>query len=218
MMCPFQSSTPITEALMNHLRRSLSPALPTAVRLTIIALAIHGGLDLTRGALAQEEQRAYMPHVEQTGSLADRVAELEYLLESFTRDGDTVVVSGANLQVVNGTGTTDGEPNAVGNIIIGYQERRVGGNDRSGSHMLVVGSRHNYSRFGGIVVGKQNATTGEYSSVGGGWYNTASGDLATVGGGNHCVASGLDSSVSGGQQRTASDDYHWAAGSLLEER
>ena len=116
---------------MNHLRRSLSialsAALPTTFRLAIIALAIHGGLDLTRGALAQEERRAYMPYAEQSGSLADRVAELEYLLKHFSRDGHTVIVSGANLQVVNGTGTTYGEPNALGNVIVGYNAERGGG-------------------------------------------------------------------------------------------
>jgi len=38
--------------------------------------------------------------------------------------------TGANLHVVNGTGTTDGPVNGLGNVIIGYSDEREIGSDR----------------------------------------------------------------------------------------
>ena len=79
---------------------------------------------------------------------------------------NTVLISGANLQVVSGGGSTGATVNGTGNIIIGYDEDN--GDDKSGSHNLVVGYGHTYSSYGGIVVGYENSITGEYSSVSGG--------------------------------------------------
>jgi hypothetical protein len=42
-----------------------------------------------------------------------------------TRDGDTLLFDGMNVQVANGTGTTDGEPNGTGNLIVGYDIARL---------------------------------------------------------------------------------------------
>ena len=84
---------------------------------------------------------------------------------------ETVLISGANLQVVSGSGETAEAVNGTGNIIIGYDEDS--GNDKSGSHNLVVGFGHTYSSYGGIVVGFKNSITGVYSSVSGGAGNTA---------------------------------------------
>mgnify|MGYP001125547619 CR=1 FL=1 len=131
---------------MSIVSRTLRVVMPGAFRLAVAALAVHGGLDLTRGVLAQEEHHAYMPYTTQSESLSERIARLESLLEHVSRDGDTLVVSGANLQVVNGTGTTDGEPNGLGNVIVGYNEERTDDdNDRTGSHVLVLGAENNYS-------------------------------------------------------------------------
>ena len=85
----------------------------------------------------------------------------------------------------------------------GNREPRGEGNDRSGSHMLVVGKEHNYSSFGGIVVGQRHTTSGEYASVSGGFSNVASGDTASVSGGFFNQASGLRASVSGGSDNQA---------------
>ena len=134
----------------------------------------------------------------------ERVTGLETLLDHFSRDGDEIYITGGNLHVVNGTGTTAGEANKLGNIIIGYNELRGSGNDRGGSHMLVVGSYNNYCRHGGIVVGYRNTASGNYSSVSGGTYNTASGESSSVSGGTHNTASAGRSSVSGGAGNTGS--------------
>jgi hypothetical protein len=70
-----------------------------------------------------------------------------------------IILSGVNLHIVNGLGRTDcGEPdtpvpdcpNGLGNLIVGYNEPRGFGEDiRTGSHNVVVGQEHNFSRFGG---------------------------------------------------------------------
>jgi hypothetical protein len=185
--------------------------------------------------------------------LADRVAALEDLLKPFTRVGHEVVITGANLHIVNGLGITDciaeldepipDCPNGVGNLLVGYNEPRAfGENIRTGSHNVVVGQFHNFSRVGGLVVGEHNEIAGDFAVVSGGQRNTASGDFAVVNGGlsntargNNAVvnggfintargfatavsggsfnmARGAVSSVSGGQSNTASDDFAVVSG------
>ena len=123
-------------------------------------------------------------------------AYITQLQQYITITEETVLISGANLQVVSGSGETAEATNGTGNIIIGYDEDS--GNDKSGSHNLVVGFGHTYSSYGGIVVGYNNSITGVYSSVSGGNYNTAEGDRSSVSGGYYNTASGDVSSVSGG--------------------
>jgi hypothetical protein len=142
--------------------------------------------------------------------------------------GPLVRLTGVNLQVVNGMGST-AIPNGLGNVIIGYDTAR---NDsvyhcsigwyanqtdceanggawalslKGGSHYLVIGDQNNYAQFGGIVAGYRNTGNGQYASVNGGDYNTASGNYASVSGGVNNIASGGWASVSGG-------DYNYASG------
>jgi hypothetical protein len=45
----------------------------------------------------------------------------------------------------------------VGNLIVGYNEpREFEENIRTGSHNVVVGQQHNFSRVGGLVVDRFN--------------------------------------------------------------
>ena len=141
--------------------------------------------------------------------------------------GTEMYIEGANLHVRSDSGATDGAVNGLGNVIIGYDEAREfyscslgrhyndqescqenGGqwwmSNKTGSHNLVVGSEHNYSSFGGIVVGLRNTISNEYASVSGGEKNTASGISSSASGGQSNTASGLLSSVSGGADNTAS--------------
>jgi hypothetical protein len=162
--------------------------------------------------------------------LAHRVAALERLLKHVSREGDEITITGANLHIVNGLGRTNCTddqgnpipdcPNGLGNLIVGYNESRGSEDVRTGSHNVVVGQRHNFSRFGGLVVGDVNTISGDFASVsggagntasgfasaisGGGLTNTASGDLAAVSGGVNNMASGFVSSVSGGFSNTVS--------------
>ena len=116
-----------------------------------------------------------------------------------TPDGlPEVVITGANLRIVNGLGSTDCRdeasgtpipdcPNGLGNLIVGYNEMRlpeVGPPDRrTGSHNIIVGKEQNFSSFGGLVVGFRNEISGDFAAICGGFANTASGALAAVSGG-----------------------------------
>ena len=168
-------------------------------------------------------------------ALENRIEELEGLLQDMSRlvdantGFDTIRFEGVNVQIVNGSGTTDGETSGTGNLIIGYNELREdleGSVDcssdeyycdrRGGSHMLVIGERNNYTSdsHGGMVVGGHNETSAPFASVSGGANNIASGEIASVLGGNANTASGEGSSVSGGGWNTASGDGASVSGGI----
>src|SRR6516225_9974178 len=118
------------------------------------------------------------------GAMAARMATLEDKLStmSFDATANEVVISGANLRIVNGLGQT-GTTNGLGNLIVGYNEERGSGQDnRTGSHNVVVGMQHNFPNVGGIVVGWFNEIRGGWSSVSGGISNTARGYGSSVSG------------------------------------
>ncbi len=135
-------------------------------------------------------------------ALEARIADMEDFvnntLAGVSRDGDTIIFSGINVQIDSGAGSTDEIVNGLGNLIVGYNELRSSGDDRTGSHNVIIGKEHNYSSYGGLVVGRSNSTTGPYASVSGGAYSTASGRYSSVSGGRYNVASGAAASVSGG--------------------
>jgi hypothetical protein len=114
----------------------------------------------------------------------------------------TVRFTGVNVQVVSGSGTTNGAVNGTGNLIVGYNENSA--DTKTGSHNLIVGPRHTYTSFGGLVAGYDNSITGVSASVSGGYNNTASAYASSVSGGVGNTASGSYSSVSGGLSNTAS--------------
>jgi hypothetical protein len=170
--------------------------------------------------------------------LAHRVAALEKLLKHFSREGKEIFITGANLHIVNGLGRTSctedsGEPipdcpNGLGNLIVGYNESRVPApfcedsppgdpactDIRTGSHNVVVGQGHNFSRFGGVVVGMRNAISGDFSAVSGGNDNTASGIFTSVSGGKRNTSSNEGASISGGVNNTASGDSAAVSGGV----
>ena len=113
----------------------------------------------------------------QIAVLQGQIDALNALLSGVTRDeNDNITFSGVNVHIVNGTGATDGTVNGLGNLIVGYNELRGDiGDDRTGSHNVVVGTINSYSSAGGLVVGFSNTISGPYSSVSGGGANTASG-------------------------------------------
>jgi hypothetical protein len=89
----------------------------------------------------------------------------------------------AALRLLNGLGFTE-TTNGTGNLIVGYNEPRDGGeNRRTGSHNVVVGKQHNFSSVGGVVVGLHNEISGTFAAVGGGVRNTAAGEHAAISGG-----------------------------------
>jgi hypothetical protein len=156
--------------------------------------------------------------------LEQRVAVLEKLLKHFSREGTEIFITGANLHLVNGLGSTNcfdakfnpipNCPNGLGNLIVGYNEPRPPDVEtiRTGSHNVVVGPEHNFSRFGGLVVGAFNEISGDFASISGGQDNTASGLAASVSGGQGNTANGEIAAVSGGAGNTASGSRSWASG------
>ena len=138
--------------------------------------------------------------------LLARVTALEAKLVHVTTVGNDITISGANLHVVNGTGVTTAT-NSLGNVIIGYNELRTSpDNDRSGSHMLVVGTRLSYSGAAGIVAGFNNSSYALFASVTGGTTNTSSGEGASVSGGSFGMASGENATVTAGFNGMASGE------------
>jgi hypothetical protein len=87
--------------------------------------------------------------------MGDRMAALEKKLSAMKFDdaANEVVISGANLRIVNGLGSTE-TTNGLGNLIVGYNELRNipdFPDVRTGSHNVVVGELNNFSSFGGLV-------------------------------------------------------------------
>ncbi|MCP4132324.1 MAG: hypothetical protein GY754_15235 [bacterium] len=151
--------------------------------------------------------------------LASRVDDLESTFDGVSRLTDpntgqpTIRFTGVNVQIVSGSGYTNGvdeddittgSVNGLGNLIVGYNEKRNGQSDKSGSHNIVTGAWHNYSSYGGFAAGSNNTISGKWSTVSGGDYNTASGDYSSVSAGNQNTASGSCSGVSGGWINIAS--------------
>jgi hypothetical protein len=174
----------------------------SSVVLGVVILPLVGG--------TAQEQSSY------ERAMARRLAALEYKLQYFSGGPNEVVISGANLRIVNGLGRTD-TTNGLGNLIVGYNESRQEAPDcsrpspfcidtRTGSHNLVVGRFNRFSSFGGLVVGELNEISGEFASVSGGRINTASGIESSVSGGVFNTASGEWASVTGGGVNTASGD------------
>jgi hypothetical protein len=138
-------------------------------------------------------------------------------------DGTTYVLSGFNLQIINGAGDTS-IPNGLGNLIIGYNDLRGSGDNRTGSHNLIVGDQQNFSSTAGILGGSFNEIDSPYESITGGTGNMASGFWASIAGGvgnlvaadysaiaggtgNQTVIGSLYSSVLGGNSNVASAEY-----------
>lgn len=123
-----------------------------------------------------------------------------------TVEKQRVLVQGANLQVVNGEGSTETKK-GLGNVIVGYNEANGRDVTRTGSHNVVVGTGHSYESYGGVVLGKNNTTRGVYASVCGGEGNEAVSPYSVVSGGNQNKASGQWASVLGGRKNTAQGSY-----------
>src|SRR5262249_49764523 len=176
----------------------------------VVRMIDPAGTSLASRCTSHETQVAW-PDVNRLASLESqiktlqaRVDALEALLSGVTRTddqmGSTLLFTGMNLQVVNGSGSTN-TPNGLGNVIIGYNRPRNGVTDRRGSHDLVIGDSHVYAGTSGVVVGRWNDLRGANSFV--------SGELNGVSGGDSFVAGGQEngadqwSFVGGGQENSA---------------
>ena len=75
--------------------------------------------------------------------------------------GPNVIISGANVHIESGSGTTV-DSTGLGNLVIGYDEdsnralQRLNV-DRTGSHNLIVGPQNEFTASGGVVSGFANS-------------------------------------------------------------
>lgn len=141
---------------------------------------------------------------EDVDALDARIIDLETKLASVSvgevNGYSALTFSGVNVHIVSGSGSTSGygSVNGLGNLIVGYNELRGSGDDRTGSHNIVVGAENNYSVYGGLIAGFHNSINGVYSSISGGSENIANGFFSSVSGGYRNGANGNYSSISGG--------------------
>lgn len=176
--------------------------------------------------------------------LLTRQYDLLELSASMSADGENLYFDGVNVHVRDESGSTNcGSTgcNALGNLIIGYdeflpyEEASCGGLQgvdenglpvddcleatypKTGSHNLVVGSGHSYSSYGGLVAGRENQISGPYSTVTGGIGNRAEGSYTSVSGGQGNVADGPSSTVSGGWDNHAVEGSSSVSGGLHNE-
>src|SRR4029077_15522275 len=80
-----------------------------SVGLGLVILPLVGG--------TAQEQSSY------ERAMARRLAALEYKLQYISGGANEVVITGANLRIVNGLGSTE-TTNGLGNVIVGYNELR----------------------------------------------------------------------------------------------
>lgn len=148
-------------------------------------------------------------------SLNNRLTAVENKTHFVTVSGGEMFVTGTNLNIRSGSGSTEGSGsvNGKGNLIIGYNEAQGEfGDERGGSHNLVVGIFHDYVSYGGLVAGLANRIAAPYASISGGQNNIASGRNASCSGGSGNDAVALNATVSGGTQNVASGESSSVSG------
>ena len=153
--------------------------------------------------------------------LGNSVSSHEQKLQFVTVDGTDMYITGANLNIRDGSGATGGtlgspyipNPNGLGNLIIGYNENGIppctgcpsqAERPRTGSHNLVLGVDNGYTSIGGIVAGFSNTISGPYATITAGEYSIASDKFSSVSGGEGNSATAEGAAVCGGHYGVAS--------------
>lgn len=179
--------------------------------------------------VAQQEQIASLE--EQLLGQEQAIASLAPLLslvpvaERSSFGQDTWNLSGLNVRLDNGAGTTYGVSNGLGNLILGYNESEGGHRDaegnfmdgevRVGSHNLVVGAGHTYGSNGSLLGGYNNSLFGQGSAILSGQASLATGTWSAILGGLDNRATATNTCISGGHSNTASGDRASVSGGLL---
>ena len=108
---------------------------------------------------------------------------------------DLITVSGANLQIQDGTGSTECANegcNGKGNFIVGYNEKNKA-DVHEGSHNIVAGMFNSYTdrAYGGLVVGNDNLISDKFVAVtrsgSHSWGNRSNAGSIAGGNGHACV-------------------------------
>jgi trimeric autotransporter adhesin len=163
------------------------------------------GQPVTSGACSSGGTTVKLP-----ASAADQNTLLSVLPHmSFVSSGvggkPTIRFSGVNVQIVSGSGATNGTVNGEGNLVLGYDEN-PSNLAQSGSHDLILGRNQSFKGYGELVGGYQNVASGAYATVFG-VGNNVSASYSAVTGGNANAAKGTAASVTGGYKNTAAGSY-----------
>ena len=139
----------------------------------------------------------------------------------------TIVVHGANVQVVKTRGATAAD--GTGNLVVGQAGYLY--DALTGSENLVVGRRNGWSGSGNLIAGESNNANGSYNVVGGifssangddgsafgfnsritaGQYGVAIGHSATVSADRGEAIGTKQSATSANQSTIGSPNHHWA--------
>jgi hypothetical protein len=150
-----------------------------------------------------------LPGEDAAGDTDARLDALETKTASMSVEaaGRTVRFTGVNVQVVSGSGATDGAVNGLGNLIVGYDEVLPApgefddpcayGANRGGSHNVVLGAGHDYTGSGGLLTGQAHRLVEAGGAAVGGRCNVAGSGAVTIGG-SRSAAIGARSVVVGG--------------------
>ena len=169
-------------------------------------------------------QGQLLSHEQALSSLAP-LMNLIGVAERSSFELDTWKLSGLNVRLDNGTGSTYAASNGLGNLIVGYNESEGGHRDeggnfsegevRVGSHNIVVGAGHTYGSNGALVAGYNNSLFGQGASILSGQASLATGTWSAILGGLDNRATGTSTCISGGHSNTASGDRASVSGGLL---
>jgi hypothetical protein len=147
--------------------------------------------------------------------LRNTIREHNGKLKFVTVKGTEIYITGANLNIRDGSGATSGttgspyvaSPTGLGNLIIGYNENGIPpcpgclpqpSRLRTGSHNLVLGVDNGYTSIAGFVVGFANTISSPYATISGGAYSAADGMFSAISGGEGTAVSAEGSAISGG--------------------
>jgi hypothetical protein len=145
--------------------------------------------------------------------LADRLVDAEATLGPISYDprAQAIYFTGVDVHVRNGSGSTDGEPDGTGNLILGWNE--VDDEDeRTGSHNLVIGSRHTWTGHSGLISGLDNTLRSDASVAVGGQGNIVTGAGAAAIGGQDNEVAGEDAVAVGGAANFVEGEVAVASG------
>lgn len=164
-----------------------------------------------------------------------------YLVLSTINGYDTAEFTDINVQINNGSNSTGGIVNGLGNLTIGYNETNASAQDfcsnpneptelgctsnggdwlsnaRSGSHNLILGTQNSYTSFSGIVAGQDNVSNSLFSTVLGGRNNRVDTEWSVIVGGRANIVrpnltTGPYSSILGGYQNVVFGTYSTISG------
>jgi len=181
------------------------------ILLTVMVQELNEKLEKTRSELATTQ-------AELAAIKSNTVLGLDGLLQ-LTQDANgfnTVLFSGANVQVINGNGATDSS-NGLGNIVIGYNKSNEVFIDRNGSHNIILGDEQTYPDTEEVLTNKilsnrdlevivasnmnvfvgddQTTTIGKNSAI------SIGKDKTQTIGGNESIAVGVDRNVAVGSNQ-----------------